>query len=63
MIVDRPAFVLLLVGVVLWAAAVVLYLLRDGGLYVLGYLGCGLFGGLALLAALVLTLYHPGRRP
>lgn len=60
---DRPAYVMLLVGVVLLAAAVVLYLLRDGGLYVIGYLGCGLFGGLSLLAALILALYHPGRRP
>ena len=58
---TRPAIILAVIGCILLVMAAVLYMVRDGGLYVLGYLGCGLFGGLALLAALVIEVL-PGRR-
>jgi hypothetical protein len=55
-----PVLVLTFLGIALLVMAVVLFLLRENALYAIGYLGCGFFGGLALMTALVLALL--GRR-
>lgn len=59
---NHPSLALVMVGVVLLVAAGVLYMLRAGVLYFFGYVGFGLFGGLALLAALIIAVL-PRRRP